>query len=56
MEILKRFIREEDGAAAAEYAIILAVISAIAYGAFQLLGTNITARVNSAATQIGGGS
>ncbi len=54
MEIFTRFIREEDGAAAAEYAIILAVISAVAYGAFLLLGTNITGRVNAAANQIGG--
>ncbi|KRA76269.1 hypothetical protein ASD89_00645 [Caulobacter sp. Root656] len=50
MNILHDFIREEEGAAAAEYALILAIIgSAIAVAAL-LLGTNIGVAITSAAT------
>ena len=50
MNILHNFIREEEGAAAAEYALILAIIgSAIAVAAL-LLGTNIGVAITSAAT------
>lgn len=50
MNILHDFIREEDGAAAAEYALILAIIgSAIAVAAL-LLGTNIGVAITNAAT------
>ena len=38
MEIFRSFIREEDGAAAAEYAIILAVISAYALRGLSAFG------------------
>lgn len=49
MNILHDFIVEEEGAAAAEYALILAIIgSAIAVAAV-LLGTNIGAAINKAA-------
>ncbi|CAN7475495.1 Flp family type IVb pilin [Caulobacter sp. LjRoot300] len=49
MNILHDFIREEDGAAAAEYALILAIIgSAIAVAAL-LLGTNIGVAITDAA-------
>ena len=48
--ILRDFIREENGAAAAEYALILAIIgSAIAVAAV-LLGTNIGQAITDAAT------
>ncbi len=46
MEILKRFIREDEGASAAEYAIILAVIAGLAYAAFAALGSAITGKVS----------
>ena len=50
MNILHNFIREEEGAAAAEYALILAIIgSAIAVAAL-LLGTNIGVAITNAAT------
>ncbi|MGR4863833.1 Flp family type IVb pilin [Caulobacter sp. LARHSG274] len=50
MKILRDFIREESGAAAAEYALILAIIgSAIAVAAV-LLGTNIGQAITDAAT------
>ena len=53
MEILKRFIREEDGAAAAEYALILAVVVIVAAAAFIALGSNINTKVGAAATAVG---
>ena len=50
MNILRNFILEEEGAAAAEYALILAIIgSAIAVAAL-LLGTNISQAITDAAT------
>ncbi len=49
MNILRNFILEEEGAAAAEYALILAIIgSAIAVAAL-LLGTNISQAITDAA-------
>jgi len=49
---LKSFIRDESGAAAAEYALILAIVGAgIAVAAGQL-GTAISTAINSAQTQI----
>lgn len=52
MNILRNFILEEEGAAAAEYALILAIIgSAIAVAAL-LLGTNIGVAITDAATCI----
>ncbi|MDG2529074.1 MULTISPECIES: Flp family type IVb pilin [Caulobacter] len=50
MNTLRELIFEEDGAAAAEYALILAIIgSAIAVAAV-LLGTNIGVAITDAAT------
>ena len=49
---LSSFIRDESGAAAAEYALILAIVGAgIAYAATQL-GTAISTAINSAQSQI----
>jgi len=49
MNILRTFIRDESGAAAAEYALILAIIgSAIAVAAL-LLGTNVGQAITDAA-------
>jgi pilus assembly protein Flp/PilA len=49
---LSSFLRDESGAAAAEYALILAIVGAgIAYAATQL-GTAISTAINTAKTQI----
>jgi len=49
---LNAFLRDESGAAAAEYALILAIVCAgIAYAATQL-GTAISTAINSAQSQI----
>ena len=50
--ILQSYLRDESGAAAAEYALILAIVGAgIAYAATQL-GTAISTAINSAKGQI----
>ena len=49
---LSSFLRDESGAAAAEYALILAIVGAgIAYAATQL-GTAISTAINTAQSQI----
>jgi len=49
---LNAFLRDESGAAAAEYALILAIVGAgIAYAATQL-GTAISTAINTAQTAI----
>lgn len=54
MNLIKTFVRNEDGAAAAEYALILAVIGAGIYLAADTLGTAIAAVINAAAGVISG--
>ncbi|MBE5073157.1 Flp family type IVb pilin [Erythrobacteraceae bacterium E2-1 Yellow Sea] len=52
MTFLKNFLRDESGASAAEYALILAIVGAgIALAAFNL-GTSISGAMNSAASCI----
>ncbi len=46
---LARFLREEDGAAAAEYALLLAIIAAGLAVAAGTLGTAISGALNEAA-------
>ena len=46
------YVHDESGAAAAEYALILAIITAGIITAVTLLGTNITAAVNAAAGRV----
>lgn len=52
LNLIKSFVRDESGASAAEYALILAIIGAgiaIAAGA---LGTAVSTAINSATTAI----
>lgn len=49
MSKLKHFIRDESGAAAAEYALILAIVGTGISGAVILLRDNITTAINTAA-------
>lgn len=46
------FLKDENGASAAEYALILAIVGAGIAGAATLLGTNITTALNNAGTCI----
>jgi pilus assembly protein Flp/PilA len=49
---LKSFIRDESGAAAAEYALILAIVGAGIAVAAQQLGTAISSAINTAQAAI----
>ena len=52
LNIIRSFIREESGAAAAEYALILAIVGAGIAVAALALGTAISAAINTATTTI----
>lgn len=54
LNAIRQFVREEDGASAAEYALILAIIAAVLVLAMQNLGTAIGTAVNAAASNISG--
>lgn len=49
---LKNLLRNEDGATLVEYGLIVALIAVVAIAAVKLLGTNTSAALNSAATNI----
>lgn len=49
LNMIRQFVKEEEGASAAEYALLLAIITLGIVGAVQLLGTNISAAINGAA-------
>lgn len=51
-KFLKSFLRDERGAAAAEYALILAVVGGGIAVAATLLGTNISTVINGIAAKI----
>jgi pilus assembly protein Flp/PilA len=52
LNAIRRFVQEEEGASAAEYALLLALISLFIVGAVTLLGTNIDTAVRNAANVI----
>jgi pilus assembly protein Flp/PilA len=49
LNFICQFVKEEEGASAAEYALLLVVITLGILGAVQLLGGNITTAINTAA-------
>ena len=49
LNVIYRFVKEEEGASAAEYALLLVVITLGIVGAVNLLGANITLAINQAA-------
>jgi pilus assembly protein Flp/PilA len=52
VQLFNRFRSREEGQALVEYALILALVSVVAIGALQLLGTNVTGVLNNIAGQI----
>jgi len=48
-----RFMREEEGATAVEYGLMVALIAGAIVVAVTLLGTNLSGRFNTTATTIG---
>mgnify|MGYP001144122790 CR=1 FL=1 len=53
-ERLKQFIREEEGASAVEYGLLVAGIAVVVMGAIYAIGTNLNTKFESVAQQLGG--
>ena len=51
-KLIRNFVRDESGAAAAEYALILAIVGAAIGGAAFLLGDAVKTSINNAETQV----
>ena len=49
LNVVRQFVKEEKGASAAEYALLLALVALGMVTATQLLGTNIGNAINAAA-------
>jgi pilus assembly protein Flp/PilA len=47
-----RFVKEEEGASAPEYALLVGLITVAMAAAVLLLGTNVTTAINNAANNI----
>jgi pilus assembly protein Flp/PilA len=54
--IAKQFVRDEEGATAVEYALMVALIAAVVIGGAGLLGTNSKDKMNSVAGVVSGAS
>ena len=54
MNKFMQFFKDEQGATAVEYAIMVALIAAVIIGAVRLIGTNTNATFNAVATTLGG--
>jgi pilus assembly protein Flp/PilA len=54
MEKLIRFFKDEEGATAVEYGLIVALIAVAIVTAVTLLGTNLTATFNNVAGHVSG--
>jgi pilus assembly protein Flp/PilA len=54
MEKLMRFFKDEEGATAVEYALMVFLIAVVIIAAVKLLGTNVSATFNTVATTISG--
>lgn len=49
---VRRFVRDEEGATMAEYALLVAVIALVALAGAKTLGNNLNSKFNSTATTI----
>lgn len=47
-----RFMREEDGASLVEYVLLIALIAVVCIGAITLVGSNVNAKLDAAATSL----
>ena len=53
MERIKKFFRDEEGATAVEYGLMVALIAIVIIAAVTLLGTNLSSKFNQVATIVG---
>ncbi len=56
MNAIKKFFREEDGAAAVEYGLLVALIAAVIVGVVKILGTVIQGAFKTVCNAISAGS
>jgi pilus assembly protein Flp/PilA len=53
MERIKNFFKDESGASAVEYGLLVALIAAVIIGAVTTLGTNIQGKFTTVGTAVG---
>ncbi len=53
MEKLIRFFKDEEGATAVEYGLMVALIAVVIIGAVTVLGTNLSSKFQTVATSVG---
>lgn len=53
IEMLKNFWKDEQGTASVEWILVAALVVVVAIAAWQLLGTNVSTKVNAVATALG---
>lgn len=51
---IRAFVNDEEGQDLLEYALLVALIALVAFGAVKLAGTNVNSIFNNIATQLGG--
>ena len=56
MERLRKLFRDEEGATAVEYGLMVALIAIVIIGAVTILGTNLSTKFNSVAVAVGAAS
>jgi pilus assembly protein Flp/PilA len=56
MERIKNFFKDESGASAVEYGLLVALIAVVIIAAVSTLGTNLKSKFNAAATGIANAS
>ncbi len=56
MEKIKKFFKDETGASAVEYGLLVALIAVVITGAVTLLGGNLSTKFSDVATTVGGAS
>jgi pilus assembly protein Flp/PilA len=53
-QLIEKFIREEEGASAVEYGLLVALIAVVIIGAVTAIGTSLDTKMRAAADAIGG--
>jgi pilus assembly protein Flp/PilA len=53
-QLIEKFIREEDGASAVEYGLLVALIAVVIIGAVTAIGGSLNTKFQAAADAIGG--
>jgi len=53
MERIKNFFKDESGASAVEYGLLVSLIAVVIIGAVTVLGGNLSTTFNTAASQLG---